>query len=212
MIDGRLFMLESSGNFVMRRASFASLANVIFIALCLPILSLTALVSPAQEKQPDVIFVPTPHVVVAKMLELADPRPGEVLYDLGCGDGRICVAASKKYGIKSSGFDIDPARVQDSLKNVQQNNLQHLITIKKQDIFEMDLSGADVIALYLLPELNVKLIPQLDKLKPGCRIVSHDFDMKGVTPKRHLTMTDDGPGAREHQVYLWVTPLQKDLR
>jgi hypothetical protein len=205
-------MLKSSKNLVMRRAPVVLSANVVLAVIFLPVLALTTVVSPAQDKQPDVIFVPTPHVVVAKMLELADPRPGEVLYDLGCGDGRICVAASKKYGIKSAGFDIDPARVQDSLKNVQQNNLQHLVTIKKQDIFEMDLSGADVIALYLLPELNVKLIPQLDKLKPGCRIVSHDFDMKGVTPKRHVTMTDDGPGAREHQVYLWVTPLQKDLR
>jgi SAM-dependent methyltransferase len=168
---------------------------------------LTGPQSCGQGKAPDVIFVPTPHAVVDKMLELADPRSGEVLYDLGCGDGRICVAASKKYGIKSFGWDIDPARVQESLKNVEQNNLKHLVTIKQGDIFELDLSGADVITLYLLPHLNVKLIPQLDKLKPGCRIVSHDFDMKGVTPKRQVTVNE----GREHVVYLWVTPMQKDL-
>lgn len=183
----------------------------VFSVLLLSALA-TGPVSQAQDKTPDVIFVPTPHNVVEKMFELADPRPGEVHYDLGCGDGRICVLAAKKYGLKSFGWDIDPARVADSLNNVQQNNLGHLITIKKGDIFELDLSGADVITLYLLPHLNVKLIPQLDKLKPGCRITSHDFDMKGVTPKKHVAVNESGAGGREHQVYLWMTPLQKELQ
>jgi tRNA G37 N-methylase Trm5 len=171
------------------------------------------LVANAQEEKkplrnPDVIFVPTPYEVVDKMFELANPRPGEVLYDLGCGDGRIPVQAAKKFGIKTWGFDINPVRVEESLANVKQNKVEHLTTIKLQDIFELDLSKADVITLYLLPTLNVKLIPQLDKLKPGCRIVSHDFDMKGVKPKRHVQVrAADG---RDHQVYLWVTPLEKE--
>lgn len=166
--------------------------------------------SRAQEKptrEPDVIFVPTPHEVVDKMFEVADVRPGEVVYDLGCGDGRIPVAAAKKFGVKAWGFDINPVRVKESLENVAKNNIGNLVTIKQQDIFELDLSKADVITLYLLPQLNVKLIPQLDKLKPGCRIVSHDFDMKGVRPKRELTV-GTGTG-RDHRVYLWVTPLEK---
>ncbi len=159
-------------------------------------------------REPDVIFVPTPQEVVDKMLELADVRPGEIVYDLGCGDGRIPVTAAKRYGVRAWGFDINPVRVKESLENVEKNNVKHLVTIKLQDIFELDLSKADVITLYLLPQLNVKLIPQLDKLKPGCRIVSHDFNMEGVRPKRELTITP--PGNREHRIYLWVTPLEKE--
>jgi tRNA G37 N-methylase Trm5 len=159
-------------------------------------------------REPDVIYVPTPQEVVDKMLALADVRPGEIVYDLGCGDGRIPVTAAKKYGVHAWGFDINPVRVKESLENVEKNNVKNLVTIKLQDIFELDLSKADVITLYLLPQLNVKLIPQLDKLKPGCRIVSHDFNMEGVRPKRELTYTP--PGNREHRIYLWVTPLEKE--
>src|SRR5262245_10399923 len=161
-------------------------------------------------REPDVIYVPTPHEVVDKMLDMADVRPGEIVYDLGCGDGRIPVTATKKYGSKAWGFDINPVRVKESLENVEKNNVKHLVTIKLQDIFELDLSKADVITLYLLPQLNVKLIPQLDKLKPGCRIVSHDFNMEGVRPKREVTYTPSG--GREHRIYLWVTPLEKERR
>ena len=170
---------------------------------------------PKEEKPPtrerDVIYVPTPNEVVERMFELADIRPGEVVYDLGCGDGRIPVMASKKFGVKSWGFDINPVRVKESLENVEKNNVKHLVTIQLKDIFELDLSKADVITLYLLPQLNVKLIPQLDKLKPGCRIVSHDFNMEGVRPKREISFRPTtGDSVREHRVYLWVTPLEKE--
>jgi SAM-dependent methyltransferase len=162
-------------------------------------------------REPDVIYVPTPVEVVDKMFELADIRPGEVVYDLGCGDGRIPVMASKKFGVRSWGFDINPVRVRESLENVKKNRVENLVTIKQQDIFELDLAKADVITLYLLPRLNVKLIPQLDKLKPGCRIVSHDFNMEGVRPKREIRFRPSGGDSiREHTVYLWVTPLEKD--
>lgn len=161
------------------------------------------------QREPDVIFVPTPHEVVDKMFELADIRPGEVVYDLGCGDGRIPVAAAKKFGVRSFGFDINPVRVRESLENVKKNRVENLVTIKEQDIFELDLSKADVITLYLLPRLNVKLIPQLDKLKPGCRIVSHDFNMEGVRPKREVSVKG-GDTVRDHRVFLWVTPLEKE--
>jgi tRNA G37 N-methylase Trm5 len=173
--------------------------------------------APGQEKPPtrerDVIYVPTPVEVVEKMFELADIRPGEVVYDLGCGDGRIPVMASKKFGVRSWGFDIDPVRVKESLDNVAKNKVGHLVTIKHQDIFELDLSKADVITLYLLPALNVKLMPQLDKLKPGCRIVTHDFPFRKdekeyVRPKREVVMRT-AEGGRDHRVYLYVTPLER---
>jgi SAM-dependent methyltransferase len=135
-----------------------------------------------ENREPDVIFVPTPQDVVDKMLELAQVTKDDLLYDLGCGDGRIVVTAAKRYGCKAVGYDIDPERVEESQENVEKNNVGHLAAIEQKDIFTLDLSKANVVTLYLLPRLNVKLIPQLEKLKPGSRIVSHDFRMRGIKP------------------------------
>jgi SAM-dependent methyltransferase len=159
-------------------------------------------------RAPDVIFVPTSQDVVDKMLELAEVKKDDLVYDLGCGDGRIVVTAAKRYGCKAVGYDIDPQRVEESLENVRKNKIGHLVRIEQKDIFSLDLSEASVITLYLLPRLNVKLIPQLEKLKPGSRIVSHDFRMKGVEPDKvvKLTSTEDHT---EHKVYLWTSPLKK---
>jgi len=159
-------------------------------------------------REPDVIFVPTPPEVVDKMLELAQVTKDDLVYDLGCGDGRIVVTAAKRYGCRAIGYDIDPQRVKEARENVDANDVGHLVTIEHKDIFTLDLSEANVITLYLLPSLNVKLIPQLEKLKPGSRIVSHDFDMRGVKPDRVVTLTSD-ENAVEHDVYLWTTPLKK---
>ena len=159
-------------------------------------------------RRPDVIFVPTPQEVVDKMLEVAGVKKGEVVYDLGCGDGRIPVTAAKKYGVKAYGFDIDPERIKESKENVKKNNVGDLVTIDQKDIFTLDLSKADVVTLYLLPSLNVKLIPQLEKLKPGSRIVSHDFDMRGVKPDKVINVTPKDQ--REHTIYLWTVPLKKE--
>jgi uncharacterized protein (TIGR03000 family) len=163
-----------------------------------------------EDREPDVIYVPTPQEVVDKMLELAEVKKGDVVYDLGCGDGRIVVTAAKKYGVKAVGFDINPERVKESLENVRKNNVEKLVTIKKADIFTLDLSEASVVTLYLLPSLNVKLMPQLEKLKPGSRIVSHDFDMRGAKPKKVVKVSTPGTFEREHTVYLWVVPWEKE--
>jgi precorrin-6B methylase 2 len=162
-----------------------------------------------KKRSPDVVYVPTPQDVVAKMLELAKVTKNDVVYDLGCGDGRIVVTAAKQYGCKGVGFDINPERIKDSLENVKKNGVENLVEIKEEDIFTLDLSKASVITLYLLPSLNVKLIPQLEKLKPGSRIVSHDFDMEGVKPDQVVTVESKDDGV-EHQIYLWTTPLKKE--
>ena len=159
-------------------------------------------------REPDVVFVPTPQDVVDKMLELAEVTKDDLIYDLGCGDGRIVVTVAKRFGCTAIGYDIDPNRVKESLENVAKNNVGHLVTIEQKDIFTLDLSKANVITLYLLPELNVKLIPQLEKLKPGSRIVSHDFGMEGVKPDKVVTITSD-KDTYEHTVYLWTVPLKK---
>jgi LEA14-like dessication related protein/precorrin-6B methylase 2 len=161
-----------------------------------------------ETRSPDVIFVPTPQEVVDKMLELAEVKKDDIVYDLGCGDGRIVVTAAQKYGCKATGYDIDPQRVKESLANVEKNNVGHLVTIEQKDIFTLDLSKANVVTLYLLPDLNVKLIPQLEKLKPGSRIVSHDFAMEGVQPDKVIEITTNDNNV-EHKVYLWTAPLKK---
>jgi hypothetical protein len=162
-------------------------------------------------KVPDIEYVPTPENVVAKMLEVAGVKKDDVLYDLGCGDGRIVVTAAKKFGVKAKGFDVDPQRIKESKANVEKAGVGNLVTIEQKDIFEVDLSPASVVTLYLLPELNVRLIPQLQKLKPGSRIVSHDFDMEGVDPIKYWTVMapDHRPPHkdREHYVYLWKAPI-----
>ena len=162
----------------------------------------------ASEREPDVIYVPTPEAVVDRMLELAAIEPDDVVYDLGCGDGRIVIAAAQRYGVKAWGFDIDPERVAEARENAEAAGVEHLVTIEQKDIFELDLSPASVITLYLLPELNVRLIPQLERLKPGSRIVSHDFGMEGVTPRAHETLS---LGRRDkHEIFLWHSPLDQN--
>jgi precorrin-6B methylase 2 len=162
-----------------------------------------------ESKDADVVYVPTPHDVVQQMLQLAQVKKGEVLYDLGCGDGRIVVAAARKYGCQATGYDIDPQRVAESRENIRKSKVEQLAKVEKADVFELDLSPANVVTLYLLPTLNVRLIPQLEKLKPGSRIVSHDFDMEGVIPDKVLTLTSKEDNV-EHTLYLWTTPLKKE--
>jgi SAM-dependent methyltransferase len=170
--------------------------------------------SETTNRTPDVIYVPTPQPVVDKMLEMAEVKKGDVVYDLGCGDGRIVVTAAKKYGVKAIGFDIDPQRVKEALENVRSNKVEHLVTIKQEDIFKLDLREASVVTLYLLPDLNVRLMPQLAKLKPGSRIVSHDFDMRGAKPVQTHEMTTEGNAEEEHSgshtLFKWVVPWEPD--
>lgn len=160
-------------------------------------------------RTPDVIYVPTPQPVVDKMLDLAKPKKTDVLYDLGCGDGRIVVTAAKKYGIKAFGFDIDPERVDEARENVRKNGVEDLVTIEEKDIFTIDLSPANIVTLYLLPELNVKLIPQLEKLQPGSRVVTHDFDIEGIKPLKQFGFKAGTADENRHEVFLFNIPFQK---
>lgn len=183
------------------------IAILVGLAVCTAVYFAVEKVS-KKSREPDVYFIPTPQEVVDKMLEMSKVTKDDLLYDLGCGDGRIVVTAAKRYGCKAVGYDIDPQRVKDSLENVRKNKVGHLVRIEERDIFTLDLSEATVIAIYLLPRLNVQLIPQLEKLKPGSRIVSHDFDMEGVRPDEVVKLTT-GNDSEEHTVYLWTTPLKK---
>jgi predicted RNA methylase len=191
---------------------FAWLAAVAWLAVWTASAAEPAKASP---REPDVIYVPTPQKIVDRMLEMAEVKAGDVVYDLGCGDGRIVVTAAKKYGVKAVGFDINPQRVKEAMANVKANHVEHLVTIKEADIFTLDLRDATVVTLYLLPDLNVRLMPQLAKLRPGSRIVSHDFDMRGAKPVRIQEMTvpeeqESEEDTGEHTIYKWVVPWEKE--
>lgn len=158
--------------------------------------------------EPDVPFVGTPQSTVERMLEMAALRPGDVLYDLGCGDGRFVVTAARRFGVRAVGVDIDPVRVLESRRNVRQHGVEHLVTIRQADIFELDFSEATVVTLYLLPELNVRLAPKLARLKPGTRILSYEFDLRGARPNRVVDFA--GEGRQRHKIYEWVVPWEEE--
>ncbi|MBK9139779.1 MAG: class I SAM-dependent methyltransferase [Verrucomicrobia bacterium] len=160
-------------------------------------------------KAPDVVYVPTPQPVVDRMLELAELKPDDVLYDLGCGDGRFVVTAARRYGVRAVGVDINPQRVVDSRRNAKRAGVESLVTIKQADIFELDISDATVVTLYLLPELNVRLMPKLARLQPGARILSFEFDMRGALPETVLEIPTTNR-SDPYRVFRWIVPWQPE--
>lgn len=153
-----------------------------------------------QEREPDVVYVPTPYEVVEKMLELANVSEDDVVYDLGSGDGRIPIMAAEEYGARGIGVEIDPERIQEARENAKEAGVTDQVKFVQQDLFQTDLSDATVVTLYLLPKLNVKLRPKLlQELEPGTPIVSHDFDMGEWEPKRVVEVGGS-------TVYLWIVP------
>ena len=160
------------------------------------------------ESKKIVPYVPTPQEVVEKMLELAQVKKGDVVYDLGSGDGRIVVTAAKIYGVKAVGFEIDPDRIRESHENIRKAGVGHLVEIHQQDIRTVDLSGASVLTMYLLPEVNMMLRPNIwSQMKPGSRVVSHDFDMGDWKPVKTLELKDSSTWS--HTLYLWRVEAKK---
>ena len=154
----------------------------------------------APSRTPDVIYVPTPPEVVDAMLKVANVKAGDVVYDLGCGDGRIVVTAAQKYGARGVGIDIDPQRIKEATANAQRAGVADKIKFMQADLFETSISDATVVTLYLLPSLNLKLQPKLLKeLKPGTRVVSHAFDMGSWKPDQELDLNG-------RHVYMWTIP------
>jgi SAM-dependent methyltransferase len=149
-------------------------------------------------RQPDVIFVPTPQEVVDAMLVMANVTAKDVVYDLGSGDGRIPITAAEKYGARAIGIDIDPQRIKEANENLAKAAVGDKVKFLNQDLFSTDISEATVVTLYLLPSLNLKLMPKLKALKPGTRIVSHSFDMGTEWPPEK---TQDVNG---RMIYYWT--------
>jgi len=173
-----------------------------------------------QQKKPEVPYVPTPEKVVAEMLKMADVGKDDVLYDLGCGDGRIVIMAAKELGCRGVGIDIDPLRIEESRGNATSAGVSDRVEFLLMDLFEADISQATVVTLYLLSKVNLKLRPKLlRELKPGTRVVSHEFGMEDWKPDGSTVMEGDhyyNPYIYEdflvdhywgaHNVYLWIIP------
>lgn len=167
---------------------------------------LTAVAMPAsaqsQLRPPDVIFVPTPQEVVDAMLKLAKVTKNDVVYDLGSGDGRIPITAAKVYGARGVGIDIDPQRIKEANENAERAKVTDKIKFYNQNLFDTKIGEATVLTMYLLPSVNLQLRPRLfTELKPGTRIVSHDFDMGDWAPDNQTDLGRD-------QVFFWVIPAQ----
>ena len=152
----------------------------------------------------DVPYVPTPEPVVAEMLRLARVNKNDLLYDLGSGDGRIVITAAQKFGTRGVGVDIDPQRIKESNENAQRAGVTDRVKFIEGDLFEVDLRKATVVTLYLLPDVNLRLRPKLlRELRPGARIVSHNYDMGDWKPEQVVNVPT--PSAN-HIVYYWVVP------
>ena len=165
----------------------------------------------ASAQDTDVPFVVTPDNVTLEMLKLANVKPGEHVIDLGSGDGRIVIVAAKQFGARGLGVEIVPELVEKSRDNARRAGVADKVEFRLQDLFATDLSQATVITMYLLPEVNLQLRPRLLALKPGTRIVSHDWDMGDWKPDRVVTVdAPDKPIGREKvsRLYLWTVPAR----
>jgi ubiquinone/menaquinone biosynthesis C-methylase UbiE len=180
----------------MDRRAFLAVA---LAAACAPLAAQSLKLAPAPERELDVPYVPTRAQVVEEMLRMADVKPGDVVYDLGCGDGRIVIMAAEKFGARGVGVDIDPRRIDEARANAAKAGVEGRVEFRIGDLFEADIREATVVTLYLLPDVNLRLKPKLLRdLKPGTRIVSHDFSMgDDWRPERALRLAND-------TIYFWT--------
>jgi precorrin-6B methylase 2 len=165
-------------------------------------------------RQPDVPFVPTTEEAVQAMLKLADVKKTDVVYDLGCGDGRIVVAAAKNFGARAVGIDINPERIKEAKENARKAGVESLVRFEENDLFQADIHEASVVTLFLLSSVNLKLRPKLlADLKPGTRIVSNTFDMGDWKPEKEAIVgSPDEDTYLSHKLYLWIVPQRTGRR
>jgi SAM-dependent methyltransferase len=194
--------------------------RIVFSGLLFLFLIVSSSTSGLQQKKPEVPYVPTPDEVIVEMLKMADVGKEDVLYDLGCGDGRIVIRAARELGCRGVGIDIDPARIKECHENAANAGVTNRVEFFLMDLFKADLSQATVVTLYLLSKVNLRLRPKLlRELAPGTRVVSHDFGMGEWEPDQSTVINDDDDkfppvydtfmldfNWRVHNVYMWKIP------
>jgi SAM-dependent methyltransferase len=189
-----------------RQRSFGFLITALLSA------SLAAAQKAGPSREPDVPYIPTTETAVKAMLELAQVKSSDIVYDLGCGDGRIVIAAAKRYGARGVGIDIDPVRIRQARNNASKAGVQSRVKFREQDLFLSNFREATVVTLFLLPAINKRLLPQLEALKPGTRIVSNTFEIGGWKPVREIVVKDDPDDDYyfgSHRLFLWIVPERK---
>jgi SAM-dependent methyltransferase len=182
-----------------------ALAIIVVAAVAWPV----ALYELTRYHAPDVPYEFTPDDVVDAMVELAEIQPDDLVFDLGCGDGRLVIAAAKKRGARGLGVDIDPKWVEKAREAAAAAGVTQLVTIRQNDIYRESLNSATVVLMYLMPSVNEALIPQFQHMKPGSRIVSHQFRIPGIKITRRLEVASSQTNLT-HPVYLYMTPLEFD--
>ena len=171
------------------------------------VLVLLAPASGAAVAQDTIPFVPSPPHVVQRMLEVAEVKKGDVLYDMGSGDGRIVIEAAKKFGVRGVGIDLNPELVAKARENAAKEGVSHLVEFRAQDGLTVDISEATVVTLYMFKWFNNALRPKLQQLKPGARVIAHDFDIDEWTPTRieYVKSPEDGSDyAESRTLYIWI--------
>ncbi|HEY9762145.1 MAG TPA: class I SAM-dependent methyltransferase [Trichocoleus sp.] len=154
--------------------------------------------------RPDIAFIPTPADAIEAMLELADVTSEDVLYDLGCGDGRLLIRAAQRWGTRGVGIEIDPVQIQAAQTKAKTAGVEAKLSFRQSNLYECDFADATVVALYLLPHLNLRLRPRLlRELRPGSRVISHQFDMGDWEPTRVVKLESS---EEDSTVYLWKIP------
>lgn len=161
-------------------------------------------------RQPDVPYVPSTERAVEEMLKLAEVKKTDIVYDLGCGDGRIVIAAAKIYGARGVGIDINPERIKEARENARRAGVEHLVRFEENDLFAANIREATVVTLFLLPQVNLKLKPRLlSELKPGTRVVSNTFDMGDWKPVKQVNLAESGDveySGLSDRFFLWIIP------
>ena len=173
--------------------------------------ALLAVLHAQPKRELDVPYVPTSPQAVTAMLKLADVKPIDTVYDLGCGDGRIVIDAAKTFGARGVGIDIDPVRIKEARENARKAGVENLVRFEENDLFQADIHRATVVTLFLLSSINLRLRPKLlQDLRPGVRIVSNTFTMGDWKPDKETTVGDEfESGYFSHQLFLWVVPPRR---
>jgi SAM-dependent methyltransferase len=180
-----------------------------YLVVALVSITVVAAQSPKPKREPDVPYVPTTEAAVQEMLKLAGVKKSDVVYDLGCGDGRIVIAAAKNFGARGVGIDINPVRIAEAKENARTAGVERLVRFEENDLFLADIREATVVTLFLLPQINLKLRPKLlQDLKPGTRIVSNTFDMDDWKAEKEATVGGDDAEfeSLSRKLYLWTVP------
>jgi predicted O-methyltransferase YrrM len=189
---------------------YRRLIPAVTVALML-VVTVAGAQSPTMEKKPlDVPYVPTHESLVEEMLSMARVGGNDLLYDLGSGDGRIVITAARKFGTRGVGYDLDPERISEARENARRAGVTDRVRFEQQDIFTAKFNDATVVTMYLLPDVNMKLRPRLlSELKPGTRIVSHNYDLGDWQPVQRKEMDVNGIN---HTLYLWIVPQKSSGR